>query len=560
MSVETHEFTVDKSIIIHLIKSQAGSLGKAVLECVMNSADAGATQVRIDVNSDTMTITDNGHGLRTREEILEVFNRFGFDHAGHDRTYGKFGLGRGQLWNFASTLWHSHGFVLDVDVRERGLQWNLHVGQPHTEGVRIEASFYDPMSAVAIVELRNDLERLCKYAAIEVLFNGQRIGKDPAGVKWDFETEDAYFRINDTYSLNVYNQGVHVCDLYRGTVGVGGVVVSKVGVPLTLNMARNDVNRADCPVWKRIAAVLRQLAAERTSAVRAARLTAEDRDYLARQTVDPEYRENLERPIFTLTDGKNWTLRQLLNRAGNGRATLTTAERGSRVAESLMRERLAVVLDASTLARFGAATVGEFVQTLRERSADETGWVPYGLKDINVVESIADCKGYKQLLAQRIARKDLTAEQALFLEVAGQMLYQVTNILHYREGYTDQDVTRRDLFLGKGDMEAYTDGQTYVAIVDTTAQAVMRGGLAGFLRLTHILVHELLHDSDDSGSHSHDAEFYEAFHDIVLDKAEGLTEVAAQAFRTWLKKSKKKLSRAKAADLDTLAADPALAA
>lgn len=75
-TTETHEFTVEPSIIMHLILSQAGSCGKAVLECVMNSIDAGANAIHIEVDSEKMTLADDGHGLRSRDEILAVFKRF----------------------------------------------------------------------------------------------------------------------------------------------------------------------------------------------------------------------------------------------------------------------------------------------------------------------------------------------------------------------------------------------------------------------------------------------------------------------------------------------------
>src|SRR5690606_15477247 len=121
MSIENRQFSVAPSIIKHLIKSQAGSLGKAILECVQNSIDAGASRVDITLTTDTVRIVDDGHGLRSRDEVLACFEVFGFDHSEHEREFGRFGLGRGQLWAWASTHWRTHAFDLDVDVRERGL-------------------------------------------------------------------------------------------------------------------------------------------------------------------------------------------------------------------------------------------------------------------------------------------------------------------------------------------------------------------------------------------------------------------------------------------------------
>jgi len=45
--VSKRSFNVAPTFVMHLIKSQAGTLGKAVQEAVQNSVDAGATKVDI---------------------------------------------------------------------------------------------------------------------------------------------------------------------------------------------------------------------------------------------------------------------------------------------------------------------------------------------------------------------------------------------------------------------------------------------------------------------------------------------------------------------------------
>jgi hypothetical protein len=44
-----YPFELDPQIIHHIIYSQAGSIGKAVIELIMNSVDAGAGAVIIDI-------------------------------------------------------------------------------------------------------------------------------------------------------------------------------------------------------------------------------------------------------------------------------------------------------------------------------------------------------------------------------------------------------------------------------------------------------------------------------------------------------------------------------
>lgn len=553
MAIETHEFDVDRSIIIHLIESQAGTLGKAVLESVMNSVDAGATQVSIEVDRSHVVIADDGHGLRTRDEILAVFKRFGFDHSKHKREFGRFGLGRGQLWNWARSRWYSHSFALDVDVRERGLKWELEDERPHVDGLRIEAEFYEPLTALELAQLHNQMESLCRYTAVPVIFNGKRLGKDPAGQKWDCESEEAYIKVTDAQYLSIYNQGVHVADLYRGTVGLGGTIVTKRGHALELNMARNDILRAKCTVWKKIKGLIDELAGKESSRS-TRRITEADRDYLARETVDPSKGANFSKPILSLADGKHLTFEQFARRA-QGARVISVAETGNRIAEVLIRERKAVVLSPVTLARFGADNVHEFVQTLVARveaSVANQQWECRYLRDsVKVYERIEDCPGYSSLTAQRIPDSELPkATQQL---ICAMREHQYALVHRLRE-HTGSDMKARELFIGRGNVEAYTNGQSYIGIVDATAEAALRDGLAGFLRLAHLLVHEYLHATDDTGSHAHDVEFMTSFHDFILDKHTALFQFATSVFKDFCKRQAR-LTQSRARSLDLLDKD-----
>lgn len=89
-------------------------------------------------------------------------------------------------------------------------------------------------------------------------------------------------------------------------------------------------------------------------------------------------------------------------------------------------------------------------------------------------------------------------------------------------------------------------------MVDSVAADMMKQGLPGFMRLAHLLVHEYLHDTEDSGSHAHDLEFMETFHDIVLDQGDALFAAASYGFKLMLKETTK-VSRREAKQLDQLA-------
>ena len=537
MTHEVRTFTVSPAVIQHLIKSQAGTLGKAIAEAVINSVDAGATRIDIDLNSHAMIIRDDGHGFRTREEILATFEVFGFDHSAHDRIHGRFGLGRGQQWNWASTVWKSNTFELDVDIRNRGLDYILRENCPHTKGVLIEGTFYEPLSRVELYDVERDLAQLVKFVQVPVFVNGKQISEDPEQGSWTERTEEAFLRVSEGSTLLVYSQGVFVERMYASRVGVGGVLVTRTGHPLRLNIARNQVLHADCALWKKLNKQLKALAGERVNGGKA-RLDAAGRDFLAAQTSDPANIGNLEKPIFTLSTGKHVTLDSLLNRIGST-SPLTVAESGDRMAETLLRDGLAVPLGTMTLDRFGVNSVRELLDELYERvsraDGQNHGWTLRRLRAVmepgKIHESVKECPGFQQLEASVILNKDLTKTQANFLRAVNECINS-----YYDHAIKPREVARREVRLGRSAAaEAYTDGQTYIAIVDTVAEEAIKEGLGGFMRIAALLVHEYAHDSDDAGSHIHDIEFYSQVHDRLIDQAPSLLRGATSALQMFIK-------------------------
>lgn len=539
MQTEQRQFTVSPSIIQHLIKSQAGSCGKAVAECVMNSIDAGAARIDITVDARQMIIRDDGRGLRSRDEILQVFEVFGFDHSGHDREYGRFGLGRGQMWNFASTVWRTNGFALDVDIRERGLDWTLNADLPHEAGMTIEARFYEPLTAEGRSDLEREIRLLCRYSAIPVSLNGTIISKDPATETWTHETDDAYIKVTEGRGLKVYNQGIYVREIYAGQAGTGGTLVTKRGANLTLNMARNDILRSECALWKRLHAECKKVALVRVEG-KQVRLTGADRDFLAFQSAEPADINNLNKAIFTLSNGKSigWPAVWKMVRSAGG--LISVAESGSRLGEQLLRDKTVLVLAPETLERFGASSVAELIETLASRMEaaghEVWRWSAVSLRSTTVgriYEDLKECPAFRELNASKVPESELSVPQKHFLSAVTQQMYLLGVILR-ANGKTVNH--QRKLIVGRAEAcDAYTDGTSYIAITEQTVAAAIRDGLPGFLRIMHILVHESLHDSDDSGSHAHDHEFYEAFHEIVLDHHAELFKGACGAFITYTK-------------------------
>lgn len=90
----------------------------------------------------------------------------------------------------------------------------------------------------------------------------------------------------------------------------------------------------------------------------------------------------------------------------------------------------------------------------------------------------------------------------------------------------------RKLILAEAEgSDAFTDGLQFIAISEELAEAVVKKGYPMWHRLASILVHEYLRDADDSGSHAHDFDFYENFHEIICDQQNDLVIGAMQALQ-----------------------------
>ena len=140
----------------------------------MNSVDAAATRVSIEINHKGVKVQDDGQGFRSRKKTEDWFEVFGFPHEDGDRIYGKFGIGRGQLWSFCSTVWRTGPFKMDVDIKKRGLDYQLLENLELVKGVLIEGVFYTPLTTLELSAFEKELTKLAGYAQIPVTLQKRR--------------------------------------------------------------------------------------------------------------------------------------------------------------------------------------------------------------------------------------------------------------------------------------------------------------------------------------------------------------------------------------------------
>ncbi|MNR71449.1 hypothetical protein D3C71_20750 [compost metagenome] len=518
---ERRQLTVSPAIIMSLIKAQAGTLAKGLLECVMNSIDAGATRMDITLTATTLKVVDNGKGFASREEILACFEVFGFEHKEGDRKFGSFGLGRAQLWNFVSTVWHSNQFQLDVDIRERGLDYDLISGvSPAVDGLTIEGKFYEPQKSTDILAIVRELTELAPYVEIPVFVNGECITRDTKAMKWTHETDDAFIQLNqNSRSLVVYNLGAKVREYPSHHFGIGGVVVTKPGVRMKLNIARNDIILSDCAVWKRIRPFL-QAVSDKAARSGSTRLTEDQLSNLATRFFDGDlgYDDVSSQKLVVDVQGNRHTLWDFLSKARKTVGQTVTYVRkvdAGPLAERSHKERHCFVLDQKTLLRFGSRTLTEFMTRLQAAFARERHVASHGQSNLTVVENWRDaCKRLGEAHTE-IPHKEWTKREQAAMSALRRVNNAVLAVMR-QAGASDDTERERELRIGLSQTaNAWTDGKRVIWL-NRECLAKLEDGMSGAMYITNVLVHEYLHDDSSTGSHVHDEQFHERFHRALV--------------------------------------------
>jgi hypothetical protein len=576
MTAETRRFNMHQNLLYDVIMRQAGTLQKAILEGVMNAIDAGATICEVELDTHRFAVSDDGHGFQSRTEIEDFFETFGTPHEEGDATYGRFRMGRGQMMAFGKNTWRSRNFEMHVDIKKSGLDYNLIEHDEDRGGTRVEAELYDPIAPSDLERIKAELRNFVAWAQIPVMLNGEQISKLPSEGKWTFEDEHAYYALSsERTQLAVYNLGVLVNSFWSGRFGIGGTIVSKK--QLEVNFARNDVQSV-CPVFRKISDRIKKEAG--TTAAKKTKLTDAERDMLVRQFLSGEIDVTAGAKLRAITDvfGRSWPVDKLTQLGHKFSNRLVVAERGDQLIETAQRRGIAFSVDEATLERFGATDGKAFIKRLAEcarrvenNDTDTRDWnarsklsiLARDLERETIVVERDDLKAFISDEHIALENNEITPEFKLMLAAVSRGYQQLLVALN-RAQYEDRRFEHRDIRLGRSESAlAWTDGQRTIWI-DLEHARLLRRGYRGAYQIASTLLHEMLHEGPDTGTHQHDFAFYQAYHDtssLPEDPLGLAAERMVETFITRLRQHKKKVSKAllKLDDtdhaLDTLRAD-----
>lgn len=523
-----------------VIHRQAGTLGKAILEGVMNSVDAGGTFCDVKIDRDGFSVSDDGKGFASDEEITKFFETFGFPHDEGDAKYGRFRMGRGQMMAFGRNAWVTNVYRMDVDLKPQknelgqdyALGYEFRKVADSAPGCSVKVDLYDKLTPSALDSVIREITEYVKYVSIPVRLNGKTVSTDPTKETWDEITPDAYIKRKAAGTLDVYNQGVLVCKLSSYSHGVSGVVVSKEA--LEVNFARNNV-QSTCPRWKRIVRLMNE--DTMAQAKKNTPLNDSQRDFFARQVSSNgiTLSELNDARIVTDITGSHHPL-SIFSKLDRFQDKVSIAARGDRVAEMAHTRRLGFFVTDECAARFGADSPAELVKVI-VGIYENNGIHLSNLKPVKRDE-------FEKVISashEPVADKELNKAERMAVKAireGAKQLYRAGRWRDMRAG-TDvflkgKDHGSRRIGVGSSDTAlAWTDGTGNIWVERRQLKAVKEGH-RGMMRLSALLLHEYLHNEPSTGTHEHGVEFYNRFHDLAVH-SDIITEAADCMLKSVLK-------------------------
>lgn len=522
-------FELDPQIIHHIIYSQAGSIGKAIIELLMNAVDADAKKVDLILTKESFVCADDGNGFASREDVVRYFGRFGTPHQEGDAKYGRYRLGRGQIMAHAKTMWTSKSWQMEVDTQSMGYHYELSAATNHFAGCKINGEWYEPFTSHELMQVLQEIRDLVKYTPVSVILNGEQITKDPSKEKWDHEDEYAYYRVKEDGAVTIYNMGVLVRHDPGHMWGAGGLIISKQAI--NLNVSRTEILRKTCLIWKAIAKQFGKMAEQYAQRLGDNRKTEARREKSARALLSGEgdlQKIYWSEEVITVLPGKKHiTLSSLIYTAKNWhQRRICLLESAFNVArgELLARENIVQFVHPQTLHRFGVSTAIEFKEILVRIE-----------KNIDLFESdqpvrrragpiaVPDIVDFKTISDAFVERTKVVSEKTLDADTRRAWMSLKPSLRTYtreclrdinqREDSTDRN-DRLQIVLGESNTSsAWTDGSTYIAINTDIVKGLRQKPLSTAGKIFALVEHELAHNGDSMES-PHDEVFYQRYHDI----------------------------------------------
>ncbi len=237
MNNQIVEFDIDKKNLLRdVISKQTGSLNKAIKELFQNSFDAEATEIKVKIDTEGLTFTDNGRGMDA-DEIYKYFRVFGATQKrGDDKKTGNFGMGRGQIFNFGFTVWETQNNKMVIDIKA-SLDYNFEETEKYVKGTDIEINFYKTIYSWKVSDTIYQIKRdILPTLKVKVYLNGELYIPTINEYK-DFSNDKYLVFTSKEHRSKIYNGGLAVKYIKDSNYKYSVMPYEK----LELNFARNEL-------------------------------------------------------------------------------------------------------------------------------------------------------------------------------------------------------------------------------------------------------------------------------------------------------------------------------
>lgn len=481
-------FKIDvQEALKHIILRQAGSLKKAFMEAIQNSLDANAKEIRIttvpqinyrddSAEIEEIRIVDDGEGLESLDDNFSIFAISQKDES----QRGEFGIGRGQIFAKGSTLWRTKQYVISVDVMHN-IENKQKIGFAYKEieecfeGTDIQVDLYRP----EVIRLK-PIDLILITNKTKLYWNGELIDFK---LKKKFSDSDyEMFHVRNGDIGGVFLKDIPVCNFS----GIGlpnklPFAINIISNKAKVNFARNEFMASDSDTDELLDKIKISLLTEVVKRVKNKKKTHDYEKELILKNIlllsEKELIEIEQTPFLRTTNGQSFSLFDLTG-------SVVAETTGSAKLDDVLVQKGFRMVDWSTL---------HALQRLDTRN------------DLDVIF-------YDDNESKSLAKENYNPEERTKNNPTTKRELELCLIAHIVMKYVKKHEWRshnRQIFMGKGDANAWTDGDTYIVL----NQRYLRYNKYQLLFMVpRVVVHEMCHRSLED---YHDDDFYLRFHNLL---------------------------------------------
>lgn len=469
--MSNEKFEMSEDLLRSVILKQAGSIQKAIQECIQNSLDAQATIIKLDINNRGFNFYDNGCGMN-KKQIDSFFKIFGNSSKKDDKNkIGAFGMGRGQVFSFGYTVWRTKEWKISVNIMKR-LGYRIRKIKVNMEGTDICCTFF---KSISNWDCDSIITRVKNYfipgGNIKFYINGIYY-KPQMEILSEYSDKDFTVFNNNRFSSSIFSQNLYVKSIH--SMFDYSINCNK---KMELNFARNSfLDKEESS--KKLKTLLKKIENNELLSIKKFDATGGKHVLQLLDEGKVEVKDFIKRKIIELANGKLVSIEEL-----KGKKIMYGGK--DKLSDKAIQQGYIVVNDR----------ISHLINSLK--SNDKISLIISNKRPCDVVE-----EGYRRQITEKIFYKNKGYRPLLYYYFTIEMNEEVFN-------------GNREIRVGESDdANAWTDGNNRIWFNENIfSKKMIRREKE--MSIFHLLLHEYAHDEDDTNETSHDGNFYRRYYDLM---------------------------------------------